>query len=110
LGLRSDHYSIAWTTQSGDLGENQGVGASLSHDFAEHWRMGLSGGYNSYLVQLKQPDRLAAWYGLARITRRMGHGLELDAEGQFLRNAVSDHDVRVLVRITKLLFLGEDSE
>lgn len=108
LGFVSPMFSLAWIRQTGYAGDNDGVTGYFNYWFDDKWSVYATANLFRYRVQLEQMDRSDAYATTGGVQWRVGHGITILAEAQYLRNAVFQDDTRMLLRIAKDFSLGEE--
>ena len=101
LGVLSPSYSLSWVHQTGYGGDNDGISGYLNQPIGGGLDGYVTANLYRYRVQLEQTDRSDAYASTFGLRWRAGHGFDVQAEGQYLRNAVMQDDWRFLLRISK---------
>jgi len=101
LGLAGRFYSLSYTRQSGDGGDSDGLSGYLNLRITPRWECYANANLNQYRVQEEQGERSDAYASTFGVRWKAGRGVSVRSEIQYLGNAVSDGDVRFLLRINK---------
>jgi hypothetical protein len=109
LGIIAPSYSLAWVHQTGYAGDNNGISGYINRPITKQLDGFVTANLFRYRVQLEQTDRSDAYATTFGMRWRMGYGMAVRAEGQYLRNAVMEDDWRFLVRISKNFSVGSDA-
>ena len=109
LGVRTGYYGLSWHHQSGYGGDRDGVSGFLNLRLNPRWELFSTTNLYRYRVQTEQKDRNDAHSTSLGLLWRPGRGFTARADGQYLRNAVRSHDVRILLRFTKDFSLSRNS-
>lgn len=106
LGFVSPMLSLAWIHQTGYAGDNDGVSGYFNLPLNESWTAYATANLFRYRVQLEQTDRSDSYASTLGVRWRLGWGLTIRAEGQFLRNALYEDDTRLFLRVSKDFSVG----
>ncbi|MGB7060760.1 MAG: hypothetical protein WBF13_00220 [Candidatus Zixiibacteriota bacterium] len=109
FGVRTSYYGLSWHHQSGYGGDRDGVSGFLNLRLNPRWELFSTTNLYRYRVQAEQTDRNDAHSTSLGLLWRPGRGFTARADGQYLRNAVRGHDVRILLRFTKGFSLSQNS-
>jgi hypothetical protein len=101
IGFSSPLLSLSWIHQTGYGGDNDGIRGYANYMVNERWSCYASANLYRYRVQLEQLERSDAYASTVGVRWRGQWGLTIQAEGQYLRNAVLKDDGRFLLRIIK---------
>lgn len=101
IGFATSAASLSWFHQTGYGGDNDGVSGHLNHRLRDGLTGHITANLYRYRVQHEQVERSDAYASTVGLRWRAGGGITVLAEAQYLRNAVSEDDVRGLLRISK---------
>lgn len=106
FGFRSRLFDLGYYYQSGFAGDNYGVTGYCFLPEYNGWRAYGNLSLNRYRVQEEQTERSDAHSAALGLQRDIGHRFIVLGECQYLSNAVTESDVRFLLRITKSFGIG----
>lgn len=101
VGFSTPLVSLSWIHQTGYGGDNDGVSGYANYTLNERWTCYASANLHRYRVQMEQMERSDAYASTIGVRWRANWGVTIQAEGQYLRNAVLKDDGRFLLRIIK---------
>jgi hypothetical protein len=101
FGFSTPRLSLLWIHQTGYGGDNDGISGHANVALSERWSCYASANLYRYRVQLEQLKRSDAYASTVGVRWRANWGITIQAEGQYLRNAVFKDDGRFLLRIIK---------
>jgi len=110
IGFASPMISLAWVHQTGYAGDNDGLTGFFQQSLNDRWSVYATANLFRYRVQLEQTDRSDAYATTLGLRWRVGWGVAIRAEGQFLRNALYQDDTRFFLRVSKDFSIRSDNE
>jgi hypothetical protein len=110
FGFSFPWVSISWIHQTGYGGDNDGISGHANVVLNDRWSCYASANIYRYRVQLEQLKRSDAYASSIGVRWRANWGITIQAEGQYLRNAVLKDDGRFLLRIIKDFSLRSDNK
>jgi hypothetical protein len=105
IGLAGLFWSVEWIHQTGSAGENNGLRGWLNVSARDNLDFYARANLYRYRIQEEHVDRSDAYSTTAGLQWQMGRGFDIRSEVQYLRNAVSNEDIRLFLRLSKQLRL-----
>ncbi len=107
FGFSFKNITLSYYKQTGYGGKNSGFSGSAYHSLNSNWQTYARFNLSKYKIQSLQSDNYKAYTAAFGMDRKFTGGWVVRGEYQYLKNAISNNDVRLYFRVSKNFVLGK---